>query len=175
MRPPSRRLHAVPPAPAAAGRRRPSPPGRGGDASAHVAELLVNAAAALTAAADLTTAMTPLGVPVRRGRVALGRARHLLTDPADPAVPVAVAVGFGTAAWLGAATAAAPSFGRLAHRETTTLDARGRLRLSARVRLWLRLPDPDDFALLLVPAPSGGVFAVPVDDLTARWAAVEAL
>ena len=67
-----------------------------------LAELLVSAAAALAApavgeAAAATLAM--VGLPVRAGRVCLGRQRETLgTGACDE---VAVVAGFETAAWIG--------------------------------------------------------------------------
>jgi hypothetical protein len=130
-----------------------------------LAELLVSAAAHLVTPGSPRAALTPAGIPIGRGRVHLGRLRSLL----DGADALAVVTGFGTAAWLGPRTVAAPNLGRLVYRATTRLDGRGRVVLDARVRNWLAVADPLAFEAVIVPAPSGGVLVVPVDEFARRW------
>jgi hypothetical protein len=97
-----------------------------------LAELLVTAASQLTSTTSTRSALTPMGIPIRRGRLHLGRLRDLL----EAGQPVAVTAGFGTAVWLGC-PAAAPDLGRLAYRTDTRVDGRGRVVLDLRVRAWL--------------------------------------
>lgn len=130
-----------------------------------LAELLVSAASQLTETGATRSSLTPMGIPIRRGRLHLGRLRNLL----DTAEPVAVAAGFATAAWLGSPTASPPNLGRLAYRTETHTDARGRVVLDLRVRAWLAVEDPMCFEVITVPAERGGLLVVPIEDFARRW------
>ncbi len=132
--------------------------------SGELAELLVSAAARLTETAS-TSRLTPMGLPIRRGRLHLGRLRSLL----DPTEPVVVVAGFASAVWLGSHTWPAPSLGRLAYRSETTIDDRGRVVLDLRVRAWLGVTDPMSFEVVTVAAEQGGLLVVPIDDFARRW------
>jgi hypothetical protein len=132
--------------------------------SERLAELLVSAAAQLSSP-SARVALAPAGVPIRRGRLHLGRLRSLL----DGAESVVVTVGFASAVWLGRVGSAAPDLGRLAYRSDTRVDSRGRVVLDARVRSWLAVGDPMAFDVVIVPAAEGGLLVVPVDDFARRW------
>jgi hypothetical protein len=107
-----------------------------------------------------------LGLPVREGRLALGRLRPLVQRAADE--PVAYAVGFGLACWLGPDPAAAPPLGRLWERGSLDVDRRGRVRLHRRVRAFLAVADPSRFDAVPV-AVECGVLLVPVVGFDRRW------
>lgn len=124
---------------------------------ARLAELLVSAAARLSDPAPPGPVLVPMGVPIRGGRLHLGRLRGQL----DPAVPVVVAVGFGSACWLGSEGAPAPGLGRLAYRVVTSVGGRGRAVLDRRVRTWLAVEDEASFEAVTVPAPNGGYWSCP--------------
>jgi hypothetical protein len=130
-----------------------------------LAELLMSAASQLADAGPTGAALAPAGVPVRGGRLHLGRLRPLL----DPTQPVAVVAGFSTACWLGPREANPPDLGRLAYRSETTVDARGRVVLDLRVRAWLGVADAKAFDVVAVPAPAGGLLVVPIEDFARRW------
>lgn len=125
----------------------------------------MTAASKLIETGPTPAALAPMGIPIRRGRLHLGRLRMLL----DPAQPVAVAAGFATACWLGPVDAVAPDLGRLAYRSETTVDGRGRVVLDLRVRAWLGLADPMCFEVVAVPAGHGGLLVVPIEDFARRW------
>lgn len=110
----------------------------------------------------------PVGVPVRSGRLSLGRVRRYL--PASG--PVLVLAGFGTACWLGSPDDAGPDLGRLVCRAEARLDGQDRLVLTRRVRSWLCVSDPALFRVELLPLHSGGVLVVPVEDMARRRTAV---
>lgn len=133
--------------------------------SGHLAELLVSAAERLVAPAPPTVVLAPMGVPVRAGRLHLGRLRSLVA--AD--VPLIVAAGFGSACWVGESGAVMPNLGRLGYRTTTVVDGRGRIVLDRRVRTWLAVEDERAFDVVTVPAPDGGILVVPVEDFARRW------
>ena len=126
---------------------------------------LVSDAAQITQAGATRSNLTPMGVPIRRGRLHLARLRRLF----DPAEPVAVAAGFATAAWLGPPTATMPELGRLTYRTETRIDGRGRVVLDLRVRAWLAVSDPMCFDAVVVPADAGGLMIVPTEDFGRRW------
>jgi hypothetical protein len=130
-----------------------------------LAGLLVSAATRLTETALPRAALAPMGVPIRRGRLHLGRLRPFL----DATGPVAVAAGFASAAWLGPAAASAPNLGALSYRSATRVDTRGRVLLDLRVRAWLGVVDPMCFDVVAVPAAAGGVLVVPIEDFARRW------
>ena len=134
----------------------------------HLAELLMSAATRLADPGPTRTALTPMGIPIRRGRLHLGRLRQLL----DTSAPLAIAAGFATACWIGPRQAAAPNLGRLGYRSETTMDARGRVVLDLRVRAWLGIEDPICFDAVAVPAEHGGLLVVPVEDFARRWEAI---
>lgn len=106
-----------------------------------------------------------MGVPVRSGRMHLGRLRSLVTADAD----LVVAAGFGTACWVGESGAGMPNLGRLGYRTTTIVDERGRIVLDRRVRTWLAVEDERAFDAVTIPAPDGGILVVPVEDFARRW------
>jgi hypothetical protein len=130
-----------------------------------LAELLLSAATLLTESQPARGALSPAGIPVRRGRLHLGRLRHVLST----AESVAVTAGFATAAWLGPRDVTAPDLGRLAYRTETCVDGRGRIVLDLRVRAWLGIEHPMAFDVVAVPAPEGGLLVVPVEDFARRW------
>ena len=123
----------------------------------------------MSAAAELTATqragIVPLGIPVRSGRLYLGRLRELL--PAHD--PVEVVAGFETACWLGSVVGRVPDLGRLAYRGRTMVDRRGRVTLDRRVRVWLGTEDATSFEVVAVSAPEGGILVVPVEDFARRW------
>jgi hypothetical protein len=130
-----------------------------------LAELLMSAATILTESQLARGVLSPAGIPVRRGRLHLGRLRHVL----GTAESVAVTAGFATAAWLGPRDCSALDLGRLAYRTETSIDARGRVVLDLRVRAWLGVEQPMAFEVVAVPAPEGGLLVVPVEDFARRW------
>lgn len=132
-----------------------------------VAELLVSAAAELSGAAPTPAQLAPMGVPVRRGRMYIGRFRDRLQAEALTAV-----AGFATAIWLGPVSGV-PTFGGLSYRAAVSVDARGRAHLDRRVRSWLAVGDPHAFDVVVVPdADDVGVWVVPVEDFARRWSAI---
>jgi hypothetical protein len=130
-----------------------------------LAELLVTAASQLASTTSTRSALTPMGIPIRRGRLHLGRLRDLL----ELGQPVAVTAGFGTAVWLGRPVAAPSDLGRLAYRTETRVDGRGRVVLDLRVRAWLAVQDPMFFDVVAVPAERDGLLIVPIEDFARRW------
>jgi hypothetical protein len=136
--------------------------------TAELAQLLMNAAANLSALDGARRPLVPAGIPIRRGRLHLGRLRSFLegTDT------VAVSVGFASAAWVGPRTAPAPNLGRLGYRSETHVDERGRLVLDLRVRNWLGVANPLAFEVVVVPATPAGLLVIPVEDFAHRWEAL---
>ena len=134
-------------------------------AAGRLAELLVSAAERLAAPTPPSVVLAPMGVPVRSGRLHLGRLRSLVA--AD--VPLTVAAGFGTACWVGETGAVTPNLGRLGYRTTTVVDGRSRIVLDRRVRTWLAVEDERAFDAVTIPAPDGGILVVPVEDFARRW------
>ena len=130
-----------------------------------LAELLVSAANQLVAPEPAAPVLAPMGVPVRCGRLHLGRLRGLV----DAEVPLAVAAGFGTACWLGPEGVAAPNLGRLGYRARAVVDGRGRVVLDRRVRTWLAVENEGCFEAVTIPAPEGGILVVPIEDFARRW------
>ncbi len=133
----------------------------------------MSAATELTAAAPASDVLAPLGVPVIRGRLNLGRSGPLVTPGAAGGRLVLVA-GLRTACWLGPPAAAPPDLGRLAHRGVAEVDGRGRVVLDRRARAWLDVADPSSFSVVPVPVPAGGLLLVPVEDFDRRWEEVRA-
>ena len=133
--------------------------------TAELAQLLMNAATQLSSLDGARRPLTPAGIPIRRGRLHLGRLRTFLhgTDT------VAVAVGFASAAWVGPPTEPAPTLGRLGYRSETRVDERGRLVLDLRVRNWLGVANPLAFEVVVVPAVPAGLLVIPVEDFAHRW------
>ncbi len=81
--------------------------------------------------------------PDRHGRAV--RPRRWGTSESAPArrgAPVALVVGFKTACWLDPDAAAAPKLGRLVHRDSVTVDERGRVVLTAECGGTWRSPPP---------------------------------
>ena len=132
--------------------------------SPRLAEFLVSAAAQ---AAPATGALVPSGIPVRNGRLHLGRLRSTVGSGER----LALIAGFATAVWIGPPAANPPPLGRLAYRSDTSIDARGRLVVEFRVRGWLAVADTRAFEVVVVAA-DGGLLIVPVEDFARRWAAV---
>lgn len=95
----------------------------------------------MSAAAELAEAprpdLTPTGIPVRDGRLTLGRLRELLARDET----LEVVAGFATACWIGPPGAGAPDVGRLTYRSRTGIDQRGRVMLDYRVRARLSVAD----------------------------------
>jgi hypothetical protein len=83
-----------------------------GPGTAELAQLLMNAATHLSSLDGARRPLVPAGIPIRRGRLHLGRLRSCL----DGADTVAVSVGFASAAWVGRPTESAPNLGRLGYR-----------------------------------------------------------
>lgn len=138
--------------------RNPSPA-----VGARLAELLVSAAAEL--AETPRTELAPTGIPVRDGRLSLGRLRELL--PRDDALEVVA--GFAVACWVGPPGVRAPDLGRLAYRSRTRLDRRGRVLLDYRARTWLAVAEPNRFEVVAFPVEAGGIVVMPVEDFARRW------
>jgi hypothetical protein len=125
----------------------------------------------MSAAAELAPAsatLTPPGVPVRSGRVHLGRLRSHL--PAGDSVTVIV--GFGTVCWLGGPDVVSPDLGRMVYRAGARPDRRGRVVLDRRARAWLAVETPGEFEAVVIAAPTGGVVVVPIEDYARRVGAV---
>jgi hypothetical protein len=125
----------------------------------------------MSAAAELAppgTVLMPPGVPVRSGRVHLGRLRPRL--PASG--PVGVVAGFGTVCWLGGPDATPPDLGRMVYRTEARPDGRGRVVLDRRARAWLAVDTPGEFEAVVMAAPAGGVLVVPTEDYGDRVVAV---
>src|SRR4051812_32480714 len=89
---------------------------------AELKELLVSAAAALETLGPPSLSPAPIGLPVREGRVSLGKQRMALGPGACD--ELAVVAGFGTAVWLGRPGTAAPPLGRLVWHGVTSIDPR---------------------------------------------------
>jgi len=123
-----------------------------------LAELLMIAATRLAEPDPSIGSLVPIGVPVRRGRLHLGRLRTLF-DTADPLI---VGVGFATACWIGQRGIPVPNLGRLGYRSATDVDSRGRVVLDHRVRAWLGVDSPMCFDVVTAPAADGGLLIVPV-------------
>lgn len=123
----------------------------------------------MTAAAELSAdpraELAPMGIPVRDGRVALGRLHDTL--PRDETLEVVT--GFAVASWIGPAGARPPDLGRLKYRSRTGIDRRGRVMLDYRARAWLTVEDSNRFEVVAFPEPAGGIFIVPVEDFARRW------
>ena len=133
-----------------------------------LAELLMSAVTRLAEPDPTTGSLVPIGVPVRRGRLHLGRLQSMF----DTTEPLSVAVGFATAGWIGARSVALPNLGRLGYRSATDVDSRGRVVLDHRVRAWLGVADPMCFDVVIAPAADGGLLIVPVDEFARRWQAI---
>jgi hypothetical protein len=131
-----------------------------------LAELLMSAADALAAPPTRLRTLAPLGMPVRQGRLALGRLRGALGPEACR--DVEVAAGFGTAAWLGHPGLRPPDLGRLVWTAIAALDGRARVVLDRRVCAYLAVDDPANFAVVPLKAPWGGLLLVPVEDFERR-------
>jgi hypothetical protein len=123
----------------------------------------------MSAAAELAEVpraeLAPMGIPVRDGRVSLGRLRELL--PQDETLEVVV--GFAVACWIGPAGVRAADLGRLTYRSRTGVDRRGRAMLDYRARTWLAVQDPSRFEVVAFPAEAGGILVMPVEDFSRRW------
>jgi hypothetical protein len=130
-----------------------------------LAELLVSAAMRLNEPSPGLVHLAPMGMPVRRGRLHLGRLRALL----ETSGPLVVAAGFATACWIGSTETSGPNLGRLGYRGETSVDSRGRLLLDLRVRAWLGVEDPMCFDVIAVTAVTGGLLIVPVEEFARRW------
>jgi hypothetical protein len=128
-----------------------------------LAELLVSAASQL--AAPTPAGFAPAGIPIRDGRVHLGRLRRIL----DGHERVVVVAGFATAVWIGPPAAPAPPLGRLDYRTDTMIDRRGRLVLDFRVRSWLDVADTRAFDAVIVGADGPGLLVIPVEGFAQRW------
>jgi hypothetical protein len=130
-----------------------------------LADLLMSAASQLTASGGGRRPFTPTGIPIREGRLHLGRLCRWLNGHDR----VAVVAGFASAVWIGPPTTAPPHLGRLAYRTETPVDRRGRLLLDFRVRSWLGVADTLAFEVVIVPTEGGGVLVVPVENFSQRW------
>ncbi|MCU1388070.1 MAG: hypothetical protein JWL72_1408 [Ilumatobacteraceae bacterium] len=135
---------------------------------AQLAELLMIAASTLAEPDPNLGSVVPIGIPVRRGRLHLGRL-HTLFETSEPVV---VGVGFATACWLGRRGMPMPELGRLCYSTETDLDQRGRVVLDRRVRAWLGVDDPMCFDVVTAPTGDGGVLIVPVAGFAKRWKAI---
>jgi hypothetical protein len=80
--------------------------------------------------------------------------------------------GFRTVAWLGPAGAAVPDLGVLAHRAEPEVDRAGRVTIDRLACAYLAVADSRSFSVVLVPAPAGGLFVVPVEDFGRRFGEV---
>lgn len=123
----------------------------------------------MSAAAEFTQAprrgLAPMGIPVRDGRVSVGRLRELL--PRDETLELVT--GFDLACWIGPRAAQAPDLGRLTYRSRSSVDYRGRVPLDYRCRTWLAVADPNRFDVVAFPAEAGGIVIMPVEDFARRW------
>jgi hypothetical protein len=123
----------------------------------------------MSAAAELAESpraeLAPIGIPVRDGRLTLGRLREQL--PRDETLEVVA--GFATACWIGPGGVRAPDLGRLTYRSRTGIDRRGRVMLDYRARTWLAVEDPNRFEVVAFPAEAGGILVMPVEDFARRW------
>ena len=133
-----------------------------------LAELLMIAATHLTEPDPAAGSLVPIGVPVRRGRLYLGRLRTHF----GPTERLVLGVGFATACWISAPGAAMPELGRLRYTTDIEVDPRGRVVLDRRVRSWLGVEDPMRFDVVTAPSGDGGVLIVPVEDFARRWKAI---
>jgi hypothetical protein len=126
----------------------------------------------MSAAAELDAAprvlLVPPGVPVRSGRLHVGRVRGHLPSSG----PVAVAAGFGTACWLGGAEEEPPGLGAMVFRGEARIDGRGRVVLGRQALAWLAVGDPAAFEAVVMPAPAGGLLVVPTEGFAGRTGAV---
>jgi hypothetical protein len=123
----------------------------------------------MSAAAELTEAprvdLAPMGIPVRDGRLSLGRLRELLPRGET----LEVVAGFATACWIGPPGSHAPDLGRLTYRSRTGVDRRGRVMFDYRARTWLAVAEPNRFEVVAFPAEQGGILVMPVEDFARRW------
>lgn len=133
---------------------------------ARLAELLMSAAAELSEAPRLDLA--PMGIPVRDGRLALGRLREIVPRGET----LEVLAGFATACWIGPPGSRAPDLGRLAYRSRTGIDRRGRVMVDYRARAWLAVADANRFEVVAFAAETGGILVMPVEDFARRWEVV---
>jgi hypothetical protein len=131
--------------------------------SARLAELLVSAASHVSA--PPAGGLVPAGIPVRDGRLHLGRLRGLL----DGDGRLAVVAGFATGAWIGPPATSPPDLGRLTYRTDTSVDRRGRVLVDFRVCRWLAVTDTHAFEVVVVPADPGGLLIVPAEGFARRW------
>lgn len=126
----------------------------------------------MSAAAELTEAprpdLAPMGIPVRDGRLSLGRLREVLPG----SEPLEVLAAFSTACWIGPTAASAPDLGRLTYRSRTGVDRRGRVMLDYRVRAWLAVEDANRFEVVAFPSEAGGILVMPVEDFARRWSVI---
>jgi hypothetical protein len=136
---------------------------------AKIAEALMGAAAELTAGVEAAVPPQPDGVPVRSGRLSVGRVRRWL-PPGDQ--PIMVVAGFATACWLGSNTEQCLDLGRLTYRDQTQLDPRGRVVLPRQVRAWLAVTNPAAFNVVTMSVATGGLLVIPVEDFARRYTAV---
>ena len=135
---------------------------------AQLAELLMIAASTLAEPDPSLGSVAPIGIPVQRGRLHLGRL-HTLFETGERVV---VVVGFATACWLGGRSLPIPKLGRLCYSTETDIDQRGRVVLDRRVRAWLGIDDPMCFDVVTAPTVDGGVVIVPVEGFAKRWKAI---
>ena len=84
----------------------------------HLAELLMIAATRLTEPDPAAGSMVPIGGPVRRGRLYLGRPRTYF----GPTEHLVLGVGFATACWISAPGTAMPGLGRLRYSTDVEVD-----------------------------------------------------
>ena len=145
---------------------------RHGPDAPQLAELLVSAAAALAApgSGEGAAALAVVGLPVRGGRVCLGRQREALG--AGACDEVAVVAGFQTAVFLGCPAQPPPPLGRLSWRTTSGIDGRGRVVLDRRARTYLAVADPAAFEVVVLRPPGGGLLLVPTEGFEQRLEAV---
>jgi hypothetical protein len=128
----------------------------------------------VSAAAELDSVpagpvLVPAGVPVRSGRVHVGRLCAALPRSGR----VRVLAGFRTVAWLGGPEDSPPGLGPMPYRGTAEVDGRGRVVLDRQARAWLAVTTPGAFGAVVMPAPGGGLLLVPVEDYAERVAGVE--
>jgi hypothetical protein len=147
--------------------RAPSDP-QPADSPVRLAELLVSAAATLATPPGVPggAGLAPAGMPVRQGRLHLGRVRRWLPPDGE----VVVLAGFGTACWLGSPDVAPPDLGRHVHRSLAVIDTRNRVVLGRRARAWLAVADPAAFEAVTLPLgwDGEGLLVVPVEDYARR-------
>ena len=130
----------------------------------------MSAATALTDPGRAGLPLVPAGLPVRRGRLSLGKLRHAFWPGALEVVEVTA--GFATDCHLGRPGHTPPDLGRLVARDVTPIDDRSRITLDRRIRAFLAIADPAEFTVVAANHPAGGLLLIPTDDFDRRLEAL---